>query len=587
MPIDGVVVRNIIVELNSKILYGRIDKITQPEDDEIIMTVRNAGINYKLLLSSSANYPRVHLTDVNKQSPINAPLFCMVLRKHIQGGKIVKIEQHKLDRIIKIYIENYDELGILSNKILFCEIMGRHSNIVLVQENNNTIIDSIKHITPSMSSFRQILPGLEYSYPPMQDKMNPLHFNVHELENRIMEAPGEMKLEKFISSNIDGISIFAAREICFNAGLNDDSRIRDLHEYQKDKLLKSAMLFINNIVSNNFRPCLYYNGTVLYDLYCFNLEYLKHMTVEEKDSISETIEQFFYKKDKFDRLKQKSADIIKIINNNLDRCYKKLAIQQEKLSECSQRDKWKLFGDLIMANLYYLKKGDAKALVTNFYDEELNNIEIPLDITLTPAENAQKYYKKYNKDKNAQLIVEKQKEDNLQEIEYLENQLVNINNCTEDDEIEEIRTELISMGYIKKGRKTASKKIKQSKPLHFISSEGIDIYVGKNNIQNDYLTMKFAEPYDIWLHTKNIPGSHVIIKAPSKHVDDTTIFEAAQLSAYYSKARNSSNVPVDYTEKKNVKKPSGARPGMVVYYTNKTLFVTPDEEFINKIERVL
>lgn len=584
MPIDGVVVRNIVTELNSKILNGKIDKITQPEPDEIILTVRSAGENFKLLLSSSASYPRVHLTTVSKQSPINAPLFLMVLRKHIQSGKIIKIEQHNLDRIIKIYVESYDELGVLSNKIILCEIMGRNSNLVLVQENNNTIIDSIKHITPSMSSFRQILPGLKYSYPPMQDKMQPLYFNCDELKSRIEGSPAQTKLEKFISTNIDGVSIFAAREICFNAGLNEDSRISELHGQHKDKFIESVGLFINNIANNNFHPCLYYDGSVLYDLYCFNLQYLKNMDIEPKDSISETIEQFFYKKDKSDRLRQRSADILKIVNNNIDRCYKKLAIQEEKLLECSQRDKWKLYGDLIMANLYSLRKGDSRAKVTNFYDEEQNDIEIPLDINFTPAENAQKYYKKYNKEKNAQLIVEKQKQDNLEEIEYLENQLVNINNCTEDDEIQEIRSELVSMGYIKKGRKTASKNLKQSKPLHFMSSKGIDIYVGKNNVQNDYLTTKVADAYDIWMHTKNIPGSHVIIKGAGRGIDDQTIFEAAQLAAYYSKAKNSANVPVDYTEKKNVKKPSGAKPGMVIYYTNKTVYVTPDEESVARIK---
>lgn len=586
MPIDGVVVRNIVNELNTKLLSGRVDKITQPEVDEIIISIRNNGENHKLLLSSSPNYPRVHLTAISKQSPINAPLFCMVLRKHLSGGKITKIEQYNLDRIIRIYIESYDELGSLSNKIIVCEIMGRHSNIILVNETTNAVIDSIKHITPEMSSFRQVLPGITYKYPPVQDKLDPLSFNMIEFEKRLISASHALKLGKFISANINGINIFAAREICYNAGLDEDMSVPAIDGPSNQNLKKSAESFTETIVNNSFIPCLYYDCGNLNDFYCFSLNYLKHNTIEIKQSISETIELFYYRKDKSDRLKQKSSDILKVVNTNFDRCLKKLSLQEEKLLECSQRDKWKLYGDLIMANLYDLQKGDSIARVINFYSENQEYLEIPLDMLLSPAQNAQKYYKIYNKEKTAQIVVEKQRLENLEEIQYLENQLVNIGNCTEEEEIEEIRSELSSMGYIKKTRKAASRKPKQSKPMHYISSENVDIYVGKNNIQNDFLTTKLADPGDIWMHTKNIPGSHVIIKSNNKPVSETTLLEAASLSAYFSKARNSSNVPVDYTERRNVKKPSGSKPGMVIYYTNKTIYVTPDEGFINNIKKV-
>jgi len=583
MPVDGVVVRNIVQELNDKVLNGRVDKITQPEVDEILINVRSSRENYKLFISSNPNYPRVHLTNMNKQSPISAPVFCMVLRKHLSGGRITKIEQYDLDRIIKIHIESYDELGCLSNKILLCEIMGRHSNIILVNENYE-VIDSIKHITPDMSSFRQILPGLHYKYPPAQDKIEPLNFSMPEFLDRMEKASSPMKLGKFISSSLNGINIFAAREISYNAGLDENVLLSDINKAKVQDLTESIERFIQNVIMGSFSPSIYYNGPILYDFYCFDLDCLKNMRAENDNSISKIIELFYYSKDRHDRIKQKSSDVLKIVNTNLDRCVKKLSIQEQKLLECQERGKWKLYGDLIMANLYILHKGDTCTKVLNFYDEGQDFIDIPLDMLLSPVENAQRYYKKYNKEKSAIQIVESQKEENLYEISYLENQLVNIDNCTLEDEIEEIRNELISQGYIKKRKKTASRKLKPSSPMHYISSDGLDIYVGKNNVQNDYLTTKFAGPGDIWMHTKNIPGSHVIIKLDKKPVSESAIMEGASLAAYYSKARTSSNVPVDYTEKKNVKKPSGAKPGMVIYYTNRTSYVTPDENLIASIK---
>lgn len=585
MPIDGVVTRNIVFELNQKLMNGRIDKISQPEVDEIIITIRNNGQNFKLLLSSSPNYPRVHLTEVQKPNPINAPMFCMVLRKYLSGGRIVRIEQHKLDRIIKIYIECYDELGTLSNKILFCEIMGRRSNIILVNENTGTILDSIKHLTSDMNSYRQILPGTKYIYPPSMDKLEPLDFSFDDMYKRLKENTSSVSLEKFISSNFDGISLFAAKEICYNASLYSDAPIASLDDADTKRLADSLKDFLDEVSKCNFYPCIYYEGNAMSDFYSVKLNYLRKMNIEDNKSISETIERFYHNKDKADRMRQKSSDILKIINNNLSRCYKKLSIQEEKLNECSKKDLWKLYGDLIMTNLYSIKKGDNKALLTNYFDEDQPVIEIPLDMMLSPVENAQKYYKKYNKDKTAESTVSKQKEENILEIEYLEGQLVNLSNCSEDVEIDEIRNELISLGYIKRSKNASYRKKEQSKPMHYVSSEGFDIYVGKNNLQNDFLTLKFATAQDIWMHTKKVPGSHVIIKSDGKKIGEKTLIEGANLAAYFSKAKNSSNVPVDYTERKNVKKPSGAKPGMVIYYTNKTIYVTPDEAFINSIKK--
>ncbi|HBM79830.1 MAG: NFACT RNA binding domain-containing protein [Clostridiales bacterium] len=586
MPIDGVVTRNIASELKSTLTGGKIDKVSQPETDEVILSIRNKNENFRLLLSASPNYPRVHLTNTNKRNPINAPMFCMVLRKHIISGKIINIEQFNLDRIIKIYIECYDDLGILSNKILTCEIMGRHSNIILIDEKSNTVVDSIKHITSDMSSFRQIMPGIAYKYPPKQDKINPLEFNCDDLMERISKNTQDLKTEKFIANNIEGISIFASREIINNAGIGSGFSILNLSGEKTDALMDSVKAFIQKIIDKSFEPCIYYDDSHATDFYSFRLRYLGNFKSDSYKSISETIEKFFYNKDKADRIKQKSADILRVVNNNLNRCLKKLSIQKEKLLQCSSKDKWKINADLIMSNLYSIKKGDNNIKALNYFDEKGSFIDIPLDIMLTPVQNAQKYYKIYNKYKNAEKAVKVQEEENLNEIEYFENQLINLQNCTEDDEIEEIRNELVSQGYIKKRKKTASRKRTQSKPLHFVSESGTDIYVGKNNVQNDFLTFKLSNPSDIWMHTKNIPGSHVIIRTSNKAVDQKVIIEAASLAAFYSKAKNSSNVPVDYTERKNVKKPSGAKPGMVIYYTNKTIYITPDDNVISNMKRI-
>lgn len=586
MPLDGVVVRNIVNELIALLSGGKIDKISQPEPDEVILTIRNNGQNFKLLLSASPSYPRVHITNTLKQNPIEAPMFCMVMRKHLSGGKIIGFEQYNLDRIIKIYIENYDELGNLSTKIIICEIMGRRSNITLVNQSNFMIIDSIKHLTAEMNSFRQVLPGITYKYPPIQDKLEPLDFNDDEFRRRLISSAEDAKLGKFISGSINGFSSLAAEEICHNAGLDPEIMVHSLSSSAELDLKRSLTRFIECVKTNDFKPSIYMNKSSIYDFYSFKLNCLNSFEIDSIPDISSTIEHFYEVKDKIDRARQKSSDLYKIVNTNLSRCYKKLSIQEEKLMECGNKDKWRSFGDLIMANLYNIKKGDSKALVPDLYDENQPTVEIILDMLLTPVENAQRYYRKYNKEKTAELITVKQREENHEEIDYLEGLQINLENCTENDEIDEIRNELISACYIKKNKKGASRKKSQSSPLHFLSSDGIDIYVGKNNVQNDYLTTRFAEPSDIWLHTKNIPGSHVIIKLNNEQASDNTIFEAASLAAFYSKSRNSSNIPVDYTERKNVKKPSGSKPGMVIYYTNRTIYVTPDKDYISSIKNI-
>ncbi|QIB26267.1 Rqc2 family fibronectin-binding protein [Caloranaerobacter azorensis] len=588
MALDGIVIKAVINELKETILFGKIDKIYQPEKDEILINIRS-NKNYKLLISASSNNPRIYLTHHTKQNPINPPMFCMLLRKHLHSGKIINIYQPSLERIIVIEIESLDELGIKSVKQLIVEIMGKHSNIILVDKNNNKVIDAIKRISPDISSKRVILPGCKYAQPPSQDKTNPISINEKYFIQSINNANlGELTY-KFLYKNYMGISPLIAKEICYRAKIDDSTKIGELNEIKINDLSKEFMYVMDLVRKEIFTPNIIIdtekNKVVAFS--SIDLTQYKNLTKKNFTSISQTLEEFYLTRDKSDRLKQKSSDLRKVINTKLERNITKLAKLKEELLEAKSKDKYKIYGDLITSNIYRIEKGQNEVELENFYSPDYSIVKIKLDPKLTPAQNAQKYYKKYNKLKIAEMTLQEQITKTEEEIKYLENILVCMENSSDIQELEEIRDELIKEGYIKGNNKNNKKSERIiSKPYHFISSDGYDIYVGKNNKQNDYLTLKFAEKNDIWLHTKDIPGSHVIIKSNGKNVPEKTILEAALLAAYYSKGKMSSNVPVDYTERKYVKKPKGSKPGMVIYVNNNTLYVTPKIEEINKIKRV-
>ncbi|SHH77959.1 Predicted component of the ribosome quality control (RQC) complex, YloA/Tae2 family, contains fibronectin-binding (FbpA) and DUF814 domains [Caloranaerobacter azorensis DSM 13643] len=588
MALDGIVIKAIINELKETILFGKIDKIYQPEKDEILINIRS-NKNYKLLISASSNNPRIYLTHHTKQNPINPPMFCMLLRKHLHSGKIINIYQPSLERIIVIEIESLDELGIKSVKQLIVEIMGKHSNIILVDKNNNKVIDAIKRISPDISSKRVILPGCKYAQPPSQDKTNPISINEKYFIQSINNANlGELTY-KFLYKNYMGMSPLIAKEICYRAKIDDSTKIGELNEIKIKSLSKEFMYVMDLVRKEIFTPNIIIdtekNKVVAFS--SIDLTQYKNLTKKNFTSISQTLEEFYLTRDKSDRLKQKSSDLRKVINTKLERNITKLAKLKEELLEAKSKDKYKIYGDLITSNIYRIEKGQNEVELENFYSPDYSIVKIKLDPKLTPAQNAQKYYKKYNKLKVAEMTLQEQITKTEEEIKYLENILVCMENSSDIQELEEIRDELIKEGYIKGNNKNNKKSERIiSKPYHFISSDGYDIYVGKNNKQNDYLTLKFAEKNDIWLHTKDIPGSHVIIKSNGKNVPEKTILEAALLAAYYSKGKMSSNVPVDYTERKYVKKPKGSKPGMVIYVNNNTLYVTPKIEEINKIKRV-
>lgn len=571
MALDTITIKYLTDELNSLICDARIEKVYQPETDEIMLSLKSFEGSFKLVISANASHPRLHLTTTQKQNPDKAPLFCMLLRKHLQGGRIIGICQIENERIIRIDIDSYNELGDKTTKHLFCEIMGRHSNIILTKS-DLCVIDSIKHIDFSVSSVRQILPGLTYRTPPAQDKIPILNFTPSALD---LSKQGQ-KPDKAIMNSVSGISPLLARELVFNAVGNNNSDCSELSDTHKEKILNEVC----SLLSYPLKPCIIYdvksNKSIDFSTYDINqysnLAYKKYF-----ENINSMLDEFYKNRDSVERMKQKSTDLIHILNTSIERVSKKLALLKKTVKDAEKKDEYKIKGDLLSTNIYKIQNGDSSVTVENFYDEELREITIALNPMLTPSQNVQRYYKLYQKAKTAEVEATKQLENAMCDLEYLESTLVLTQNAQSEADLNAIRSELGELGYMKK--RIQNKKQKQqtaSKPHHYISSDGFDIYVGKNNTQNDMLTLRFANSQDMWFHTKKIHGSHTVIKlGVNKEIPPSTIKEAAGLAAYYSKARDSSNVPVDYTQIKNVKKPNGAKPGMVIYDYYNTIYVTP------------
>lgn len=565
MAFDGVFLHKIINTLNNELIGKKIDKINQPEKDEIHISFRNLK-KVKLLISASSSYPRIHLTKQSKANPIQAAMFCMVLRKYLLGGKIVNIKQYDTDRFLSIDIEATDELGFDSIYTLYIEIMGRHSNISLVRSRDNKIIDCIKHISSDVNSVRILLPGFEYVMPPLSNRIDPFD-NGNNLESLLNS---EILAENFFSKNFNGICKQLSKEL---TSLTMESKV-----FTQDSIIMTKQLFNSIDTNENYYIFTNSNKNVI-DFYCYDLKSLDYSDKLIFNNPNELLDEFYSAKDKQDRLSSKSSDLCKLVKVNIDRCLKKKNILEDELKDCEEKDDLRIKGELLTSYIYSLKEGMKEVSLLNYYSEEETYLNIPLDPLKNPSENVQSYFKKYNKMKKTEEAAKGQLILNSSELDYLNSVMTSIHNAEEYTDFDEIRNELVVSGYIK-FNKNKSKKDGKSKPMHFISSDGIDIYVGKNNIQNDYLTLKFADKTDLWLHTKAIPGSHVIVK--ETNVPDSTLLEAANLAAYYSKGKDSSKVEVDYTQVRNVKKPSGSKPGMVIYYTNSTIVIDPKEPTINK-----
>lgn len=572
MAFDTICVKKITEELSEKITGGRIDKIHQPEKDELLISVRTMSGGYKLVLSASANNARVHFTDTVKENPKTPPMFCMLLRKHLSGGKITKITQPAAERIIEIDVESYNELGDLTTKHLITEITGRNSNIILCTEDYR-IIDSAKHIDFTVSSVRQILPGGEYSLPPAQNKIPILSDKISEVKIDF-SADGE-KPEKAIMSAISGISPVTAREFVYTALGSTALVCGELSDAQKQAIRAAVTEFASNI---KYNPCIIFDdaGKPIDFSATAVTQYGANYTVKYYGTLSEVVLEFYRTRDFCERMRQKSADLVHLLHTNIERCAKKLELQKKTMRDAENKERYKIYGDIITANLYRTSAGQTELVAENYYEDGAPQIKIDLLPRLTPSQNAQRYYKLYSKLKNAEVEVAAQIKKTTDDMEYLESTLTLAENCASESDISAIRTELAEQGYIKRQKKNVKNQKQISKPMHYISSDGFDIYVGKNNTQNDYLTLRFANSGDIWFHTKKIHGSHTVIKLGiDKNVPETTMLEAAELAAYYSKARESSQVPVDYTQIKNIKKPNGAKPGMVIYDNYNTVYVTP------------
>ena len=584
MALDGAVISALCSELSEKLVGGRIDKIHQPERDELLISVRGYGAAYKLLICANPSFPRLHLSNIQKENPQTPPMFCMLLRKHISGGKILSVSQEGFERIITIAIESYDEMGYLSKKKLIVEIMGKHSNIILT-DSNGKILDSIIHVDISVSSVRQVLPGLMYELPPAQDKKNPLDETSDDVAFTLSHE--ESEIWKQLLENYTGISPLVAREAVYRAlGRCDIAGI----EASRDELERAALNFyaiIDDIKHKNFNPCIVTEKSTKKPLDFCSVDISQYgggAITEHFATMNEAVESFYMKKASSESIRQRSGDLLKFLQTSLDRCYKKLQIQDQTLKKAAKRDKYKMYGDLITANIYRIEQGMENVTLENFYSENMEEVTIPLKNDLSPSQNAQRYYTKYNKEKTAEAETLKQKKLNEEEIDYLESVQEAVQRCETNSEITKIRDELIEEGYLKNKGRLLKKKKENITPMHFVSDDGYDIYVGKNNKQNDYVTLKLSRSTDIWFHTKGIHGSHAIVKtSDAMEVPDETYMQAARLAAYYSKGRGSENVPVDYTEVKNVKKPSGAKPGMVIYVNYNTLYVNPSEEEKDKL----
>ena len=568
MSMDGLSLYSAMNELNKRLAGGKIDKIQQTDKEELLLMVRSLGQTYRLLINASAADNRVQLTELKKQAPSEAPMFCMLLRKRIAGGKIVRFEQERLDRVLKISIETYNDLGDLSVFALYCELMGKHSNIILANE-KGVIVDAIKHVGLGMSSVRFVMPGLEYSAPPAQDKQDPSKASADDFSMAMCMVG--MSIAKALSNAFFGLSPAVAAQLV--ARYTDKTECTQLSEAERKELAERLAAFYADMAQGKEKASAVLNALGETEaVYPFAIA---GGGIKLYDSIGEALDSLYINSDRREWAKRHGASARKVLQNNIERCEKKLALYADALNSGEQMEKCRLYGELLTANLHSLKSGTDTAAVDNYYADPVERIAIPLDRQLTPGENAQRYYKKYQKLKAARDMAIVQREQTLSE-----GQLDNLTKCTAENELSELIEELKDQGYIKRDKGGKKKmKLAASKPMHFVSSTGADIYVGKNNRQNDELTLHFASPNDIWMHAKNIPGSHVIVKGASEQ-DTATMTEAALLAAYYSRARGSENVAVDYTPRKYVKKPAGAKPGMVIYTTNKTAYVTPSEEAV-------
>ena len=581
MAFDGITIACLRKELSDRLVGGRITKIVQPEADELLLTIKNNAAQYRLLLSASASLPLVYLTEKSKHAPMTAPGFCMLLRKHLGGGRITAVTQPSLERILRFEIEHLDEMGDLCRKYLIAELMGKHSNLIFCRE-DGTILDSIKHVSLAVSSIREVLPGRTYFIPHTQDKLDPLTASPAEMIEAVCAKPAP--LGKAIYTSLTGFSPAMAEELCHRSFLESARPAAALENRERDMLQHQLLRLMENIKGEDFTPRIYYNGKEPAEFSAVPLTMYEDLDAQSFEDMSRLLESYYAVKNTLTRIHQKSADLRRVVQTALERTRKKYALQLKQLQDTEKREKYKVWGELIHTYGYGVPEGARSMQALNYYTNE--EITIPLDSTLTAQENAKRYFDKYGKLKRTFEAVTKLLEETRNEIEHLESIQTALDMALTEEDLAPVREELVEYGYIrrKSGRNSGKKPKLSSRPYHYLSSDGFDIYVGKNNFQNDELTFQFASGNDWWFHAKGVPGSHVILKSEGRELPDRAFEEAGRLAAYYSKNRGGDKVEIDYVEKKHVKKPGGGKPGFVVYYTNYSLVIDSDISALRQVE---
>ncbi len=572
MAFDGIVIANLTADLKAKLEGGRISKIAQPEKDELLFTIKNQKEVFRLLISASASLPLLYFTDASKPSPMTAPNFCMLLRKHIGSGRILHITQPGLERIIQFEIEHLDELGDVCRKRLIVELMGKHSNIIFCRE-DGLILDSIKHVSSQMSSVREVLPGRRYFIPHTTDKENPLTVSLERFAQLMGQTPDP--LQKALYLTLTGISPIIGTELCHLASLDGDRSANELSQTELTHLHRTLTLMMEEVAEGHFSPNVIYRQGEPVEFAALPLTCFQGEGYEARsfDSISRLLESYYAEKNTITRIRQKSTDLRKIVQTALERNHKKYDLQLRQLKDTEKRDKYRLYGELLNTYGYELQGGEKELNCLNYYDG--TEIRIPLDPQLTARENSQKFFDKYNKLKRTYEALSTLTQETRQEVEHLESVSISLDIAQKEEDLVQIKEELTEYGYIKR-HYTGGKKTKiTSRPFHYLSTDGFHIYVGKNNYQNEEVTFKLASGNDWWFHAKGIPGSHVIVKTEGHELPDRTFEEAGALAAYYSKGRQSDKVEIDYIQRKHVKKAAGSAPGFVIYHTNYSFLAEP------------
>lgn len=570
MAFDGITIANIASELNHTIAGGKINKIAQPEADELMITVKNNRTQYRLFLSANASLPLIYLTGENKTGPMTAPNFCMLLRKHIGSARILSVTQPGLERILIFDLEHLNELGDLCRKKLIIEIMGKHSNIIFCQE-DLTIIDSIKHISANMSSVREVLPGRTWFIPKTQDKLNPLDMTRENFCRTVFSK--EKPVFQALYSSLTGLSPLAAEEFCIRCGIDSGKSAESLSEKEQEALWNAVSERIGEIEKEAFTPVVYLADEEPVEFSPFALKKFEGFEKKYYDSISSLLENYYSMKNRITVIRQKSADLRRIVTTSIERTAKKYELQLKQKKDTEKKEKYRIYGELLNTYGYGAEPGARSLEALNYYTNEM--ITIPLDEHLTASENAKKYFDRYGKLKRTEEALNELLEETKSDLEHLESIRTSLDIALDEEDLFEVREELAEYGYIRRKGPMRKKKQTLSHPFHYRSSDGYDIYVGKNNFQNEELSFRFASGNDWWFHAKGQPGSHVIVKCGSDELPDRTFEEAARLAAYYSKGRQAPKVEIDYTKKKNLKKPNGTKPGFVIYHTNYSMIVEP------------